>query len=30
MLTALAGGCIFLIFYFLQKKTLNSPTAGVH
>lgn len=31
MLTALAGGCIFLNFlYFLQKKTLNSPTAGVY
>lgn len=29
--TALAGGCIFLNFlYFLQKKTLNSPTAGVY
>ena len=28
---ALAGGCIFLNFlYFLQKKTLNSPTAGVY
>ena len=31
VLTALAGGCIFLNFlYFLQKKTLNSPTAGVY